>query len=43
MFNHWGITLVTCRHKQIVADVITRGTAVAVSDGSYQEQAGAVA
>jgi len=43
MFAHWGITFETQGQEQIVADAVARGTAVAISDGLYQEQVGVVA
>jgi len=43
LFCKWGITMETQGQEHIVVEAITNGYAVAVSDRSFQEQAGLMA
>jgi len=43
LFSSWGIQLETQGQEQRVVEAIQQGTTVAVSDGSFQDQAGLVA
>jgi len=43
LFTSWGIQLETHGQEQTVVEAIKQGQAVAVSNGSFQEQAGSAA